>query len=89
MSQESKTPMTDAEQFEAYGSSLRCEVVPASFARQLERELAAVTAERDALIASARIKEVNAKWDVAKLEFVIKAHESGIAAHSPTTEPER
>ena len=42
MSQESKTPRTNAERFEV-GDSLRFEVVPADFARQLERELAAVT----------------------------------------------
>ena len=65
MSQESKTPRTDAELFPErfeVGDSLRFEVVPADFARQLERELAAVTEERDAFIASARIKEANSGW---------------------------
>jgi len=67
MSQESKTPRTDAEQFEAKSqdSVMRVYthiVVNADFARQLERELAAVTEERDAFIASARIKEANSGW---------------------------
>lgn len=53
MSNQSDTPRTDRE---------LCAVVPASFARQLEYELAAVTEERDALIASARIKEANSGW---------------------------
>ena len=64
MSQESKTPRTDAEAAEAakYASISKGWYVHASFARQLESELAAVTEERDALIASARIKEANSGW---------------------------
>ena len=61
MSQESKTPRTDAEDAK-YASISKVWYVPADFARQLERELAAVTDERDALIASARIKEANSGW---------------------------
>ena len=59
MSQESKTPRTDAAEWREFTG---VNVVQASFARQLERELAAVTEERDAFIASARIREANSGW---------------------------
>lgn len=63
MSQESKTPRADAAAVfrkDEFGDWV--ETVNADFARHLERELAAVTEERDALIASARIKEANSGW---------------------------
>jgi predicted DNA-binding transcriptional regulator AlpA len=62
MSQESKTPRTDAEAAEAanYASIAKGWYVHADFARQLETELAAMTEERDAFMASSRIKEENA-----------------------------
>ncbi len=58
MSQESKTPRTDAEAAEAanYASIAKGWYVHADFARQLETELAAMTEERDAFMASSRIK---------------------------------
>jgi len=64
MSQESKTPRTDAEASDAanYAPIEKGWYVHVDFACQLERELAAVTEERDALIASARIKEANSGW---------------------------
>lgn len=64
MSQESKTPRTDAAASKEIGMSSITPgwYVHADFARDLERELAAVTEERDALIASARIKEANSGW---------------------------
>lgn len=64
MSQESKTPRTDAEASDAanYAPIEKGWYVHVDFACQLERELAAVTEERDALIASARIREANSGW---------------------------
>lgn len=64
MSQESKTPRTDAEASDAanYAPIEKGWYVHVDFACQLERELAAVTEERDAFIASARIKEANSGW---------------------------
>ena len=64
MSQESKTPRTDAEASDAanYAPIEKGWYVHVDFACQLERELAEVTEERDALIASARIKEANSGW---------------------------
>lgn len=64
MSQESKTPRTDAEAEDAakYGPISKGWYVHVDFACQLERELAAVTEERDAFIASARIREANSGW---------------------------
>lgn len=58
MSQESKTPRTDAEAAEAanYASIAKGWYVHADFARQLETELAAMTEERDAFMASNQIK---------------------------------
>ncbi len=58
MSQESKTPRTDA----AWTSVGVTERNLYRLSCDLERELAAVTEERDALIASARIKEANSGW---------------------------
>ena len=64
MSQEYKTPRTDAEASDAanYAPIEKGWYVHVDFACQLERELAAVTEERDALIASARIREANSGW---------------------------
>lgn len=58
MSQESKTPRTDA----VWTSAGVTERNLYRLSCDLERELAAVTEERDALIASARIKEANSGW---------------------------
>ena len=58
MSQESKTPRTDA----VWTSAGVTERNLYRLSCDLERELAAVTEERDALMASARIKEANSGW---------------------------
>ena len=58
MSQESKTPRTEA----AWTSAGVTERNLYRLACDLELELAAVTAERDAFIASARIREANSGW---------------------------
>lgn len=45
----SDTPRTDAEVFQADDGRGMCAAVPAEVSQEIERELSAVTAERDAL----------------------------------------
>lgn len=55
----SETPRTDAKEAVRHHAYDRDEyIVPSEFARQLERELAAMTAERDAALAMLRLKEL-------------------------------
>ena len=85
MSQESKTPRTDAEIFPerfSAGDSLRFDVVTADFARDLERELAAVTEERDAFMASSRITKANEATANARIAFMSDA-EAKVAQYPP------
>lgn len=80
-SQESKTPRTDAEDAK-YASISKVWYVPADFARQLERELAAVTEDRDAFMASSRITKANEATANARIAFMSDA-EAKVAQYPP------
>lgn len=75
MTTQSNTPRTDAEAAEAakYASIAKGWYVHADFARQLETELAAMTEERDAFMASSRISKDNEATANARLAFMIDA----------------
>lgn len=81
LSQESKTPRTDAEDAK-YASISKVWYVPADFARQLERELAAVTEDRDAFMASSRITKANEATANARIAFMSDA-EAKVAQYPP------
>lgn len=84
MSQESKTPRTDAAASKEIGMSSITPgwYVHADFARQLERELAAVTEERDAFMASSRITKANEATANARIAFMSDA-EAKVAQYPP------